>query len=196
MPISRLLTRSALPVVKHRSSAGSSLFNRVKHQEAGYGKEWCENIRYIHSHCSIFSLSIRTPSVKNKTKVFSPGRAVPICPPHNNGNRTPTRCGGNTRPSPTRGKVLHALAWSRRCGRWSVATAPAQRSCTITKYNGKGLAARCAHAIEGKGEQRVPTYLGQCPPLGERNNNIWPRCQQSSKVTPWEVSRCQNRNQT
>ena len=109
MPNSLLLTRSELPVVKHLSSAGSSLFNRVKHQEAGDGKEWCENIRYIHSHCSWDSLSMRTPSVNKKITQFSPSRAVPICRPHNNDNRTPTRCGGNTRPSPTRGEALHAL---------------------------------------------------------------------------------------
>ena len=133
---------------------------------------------------------------KKPTKGVSPSRAVPICRPHNNGNRTPTRCGGNTRPSPTRGEALHALAWSRRCARWSVATAPAQTPCTITKYNGKGLAARCARGVEGKGERLVPTYLGRCRPLGERNYNISPRCQQSSKGTPWGVSRCQNRNQT
>ena len=68
MPNSLLLTRSELPVVIQRSSAGSSLLNRVKHQDAGEGKEWWENIRYIHSHCSWDSLSMRTPSVKNKTK--------------------------------------------------------------------------------------------------------------------------------
>ena len=183
IPNSLLLTRSELPVVKHRSSAGSSLLNSVKHHEAGYGKQWCENMRYIHSHCSWDSLSMRTPSVKTKTP-FSPSRAVPICPPHNNGNRTPTRCGGNTRPSPTRGEALHALAWPRKCARWSVATAPAQRSRTITKYNDKALAARCARGVEGKGERLVPTYLGQCWCLGGWNNNISPRCVRSPSTTP------------
>ena len=185
MPNSLLLTRSELPVVKHRSSAGSSLLNRVKHQDAGDGKQWCENIRYIHSHCSWDSLSIRTPSVKNK-KQFSPSRAVPICRPHNNGNRTPTHCGGNTRPSPTRGEDLHVLAWSKMNARWSVATAPAQTLCIITKYNDMGLAARCARGVVGKGEQRVPTYLGRRLRLGEQNKNILLRCPQSSKGTPWE----------
>ena len=186
MPNSLLLTRSELPVVKHLSSAGSSLFNRVKHQEAGDGKEWCENIRYIHLHCSWDSLSMRTPSVNKKITQFSPSRAVLICRPHNNDNRTPTRCGGNTRHGPTRGEALHALASSRRCARWSVATAPTQRPCTITKRNDKALAARCARGVEGKGEQRVPTYLGRCPLLGERNKNILLRCPQSSKGTSWK----------
>ena len=183
MPNSRLLTRSELPVVIHRSSAGNSLFIRVKHHEAGDGKQWWENIRYIHSHCSWDSLSMRTPSVKTKTP-FSPSRAVPICPPHNNGNRTPTRCGCNTRPSLTRGEALHVLAGSKTNARWSVATAPGQTLCIITKCNGTGLAARCARGVEGKGEPRVLTYLGQRPRLGARNNNILPRCQQSSKGTP------------
>ena len=116
---------------------------------------------------------------------------MPICPPHNNGNRTPTRCGGNTRPSPTRGEVLHALAWPRKCARWSVATAPAQRSCTITKYNDKALAARCARGVEGKGEQLSPTYLEQCWRLGGRNKNISLRCVRSPSTTSREVSRCQ-----
>ena len=186
MPNNLLLTRSELPVVKHRSSAGSSLLNRVKHQDAGDGKQWWENMRYIHSHCSWDSLSMRTPSVKKQNKGFSPSRAVPICRPRNNGNRTPTRCGGNTRPSPTRGEVLHALAGSKTNARWSVATAPAQTLCIITKYNDTGLAARCARGVEGKGEPRVPTYLGQCPRLGEQNKNILLRCPQSSKGTPWE----------
>ena len=172
-------------MVIHRSSAGSSLLNRVKHQDAGDGKEWCENIRYIHSHCSWDSLSMRTPSVKTK-KGFSPSRVVSICRPHNNGNRTPTRCGGNTRPSPTRGEVLHALAWSKTNARWSVATAPAQTLCIITKCNDKGIAARCARGVEGKGEELVPTYLGRRSLLGGRNKNILLRCQQSSKGTPWE----------
>ena len=183
MPNSHLLTRSELPVVIHRSSAGSSLLIRVKHQEAGDGKQWWENIRYIHSHCSWDSLSMRTPSVK-ETKKFSPSRAVPICPPHNNGNRTLTRCGGNTRPSPTRGEALHALAWSKTNARWSVATVPAQRLCITTKYNGKAIAARCVRGVEGKGEQRVPTYLWRCWRLGAQNNNISPRCFRFSSTTP------------
>ena len=185
MPISRLLTRSELPVVKHRSNAGSSLLNRVKHHEAGDGKQWWENIRYIHSHCSWESLSMRTPSVKTK-QMFSPSRAVPICPPHNNGNRTPTRCGGNTRSRPTRGEVLHALAGSKTNARWFVATALAQTLCIITKYYGTGLAARCARGVEGKGEPRVPTYLGRRSRLGAQNKNILLRCPQSSKGTPWK----------
>ena len=176
LPNSLLLTRSELPVVKHLSSAGSSLFNRVKHHDAGDGKEWCENIRYIHSHCSRLSLSMRTPSVKNTNNKFSPSRVARLCRPRNNDNRTPTRSGGNTRPSPTRGEALDALASSRRCARWSVATAPAQRPCTITKDNDKALAARCARGVEGKGEQLSPTYLEQCRLLGEQNNNIGLRC--------------------
>ena len=176
MPNSLLLTRSELPVVKHLSSAGNSLLIRVKHQEAGDGKEWCENIRYIHSHCSWDSLSMRTPSVNKKITQFSPSRAVPICRPHNNDNRTPTRCGGNTRHGPTLGEALSALASSRRCARWSVATAPTQRPCTITKHNEKALATRCARGVEGKGERLSPTYLEQCRPLGGRNNTIGLRC--------------------
>ena len=39
----------------------------------------------------------------------------------------------------------------------------------MTKYNDKGLAARCARGVEGKGERLVPTYLWRCPPLGEQN---------------------------
>ena len=153
-------------------------------------------MRYIHSHCSWDSLSIRTPSVKQQ-KQFSPSRVVPICPPHNNGNRTPTRCGGNTRPSPTRGEALHVLAGSKTNARWSVATAPVQTLCIITKCNGTGLAARCVRDVEGKGEPRVLTYLGPRPRLGARNNNISPRYPQSSSATPWRVSRCLgNWNQT
>ena len=85
---------------------------------------------------------MRTPSVK-QNNVFSPSRAVPICRPHNNGNRTPTRCGGNTRPRPTRGEALHVLAGSKTNARWSVATALAQTLCIISKYNDKGLVAAC-----------------------------------------------------
>ena len=51
IPNNRLLTRSELPVVRHRRSAGSSFSIRVKCHE-GLGKQWCENIPYIHSHCS------------------------------------------------------------------------------------------------------------------------------------------------
>ena len=51
IPNNRLLTLSELPVVRHRRSAGSSFSIRVKCHE-GLGKQWCENIPYIHSHCS------------------------------------------------------------------------------------------------------------------------------------------------
>ena len=47
----RLLILSELPVVRHRRSAGSSFSIRVKCHE-GLDKQWCENIPYIHSHCS------------------------------------------------------------------------------------------------------------------------------------------------
>ena len=70
MPNNRLLILSELPVVKHRRSAGSSFFIRVKCHE-GLGKQWCENILYIHWHCSKLSLSIRTPSVKKQKKKSS-----------------------------------------------------------------------------------------------------------------------------
>ena len=116
------------------------------------------------------------PSVKQTNKAFSPSRVAQLGRPRNNDNRTPTHSGGNTRHGPTRGEALHALASSRGCARWSVATAPAQRPCTITKHNGKALAARCARGVEGKGEQLSPTYLEQCRLLGGQNNNIGLRC--------------------
>ena len=127
---------------------------------------------------------MRTPSVKTN-KEFSPSRVSRFGRPRNNDKGTPTRCGGNTRHGPTRGQALHALASSRRCARWSVATAPPQRPCTITKHNDKALAARCAGGVEGKGERLSPTYLEQCQPLGGQNNNIGLRCLWSSSGTPW-----------
>ena len=127
---------------------------------------------------------MRTPSVKNKQSVQSES-GVAVRPTRNNDNRTPTHCGGNTRHGPTRGEALHALASSRRCARWSVATAPPQRPCTITKHNDKALAARCARGVEGKGERLSPTYLEQCQPLGGQNDNIGLRCLWSSSGTPW-----------
>ena len=134
---------------------------------------------------------MRTPSVKKQNNAFSPSRAAPLDRPRNNDNHTPTRCDGNTRHGPTRGEALHALASSKTNARWSVATAPAQRPCTITKHNGKALTARCARGVEGKGEQLSPTYLEQCWRLGGRNKNILPRCVRSPSTTPREVSRCQ-----
>ena len=119
---------------------------------------------------------MRTPSVKKQNNAFSPSRVAPLDRPRNNDNRTPTRCDGNTRHGPTRGEALHALASSKTNARWSVATAPAQGPCTITKHNGKALTARCARGVEGKGEQLSLTYLEQCRLLGEQNNNIGFRC--------------------
>ena len=107
-----------------------------------------------------------------------------LCLPRNNDNRTTTRRWGNTRHVVTRGEDLHAHAFLKTSGRWSVPNAPTQRLSTITKDNDKALAARCEHAVQGKGERFSPTYLWQCQPPDEQNNKIWPGCLQSSNGTP------------
>ena len=52
IPKRRLLSRSELPVVSVRRIPGSSFSISVKHHDSGDGKEWCEYIAYIHSHCA------------------------------------------------------------------------------------------------------------------------------------------------